>query len=312
MSIFHIPVLLNEVIEYLNIQEGEVYVDCNIGGGGHSEEIIKRGGKVVGIDLDAEAIKEAAAKFKVQVTQSEEGLFGESEDIILVQDNFIHLKDIIFRLKVGKVKGVLLDLGISSHQLETGERGFSFQSNAPLDMRMNQNSDLATAADLVNGLHEGELTELFTKLGEEPMARLIAKKIVEIRKINPIKNTKQLAQVVEYVKFKNIGSKLHPATQVFQALRIAVNDELNSLKNVLPSSFDILDKDGRLVCISFHSLEDRIVKSYFKDIEEKKLVRILTNKPVEASSEEIMINPRARSAKLRALEKGGQESEIIR
>src|SRR5258708_2921461 len=187
--------------------------------------------------------------------------------------------------------------------MDEAERGFSFSKDAPLDMRMDTSKQSATAADLVNGLHEGELAELFLKLGEESFAKPIARRIVASRKAQLISTTSQLAKIVESVKRRKPGDKLHPATQVFQALRIAVNDELNNLKESLSKAFEILEPGGRLVAISFHSLEDRIVKEFIREMGEVGKGRILTKKPLEPSEEEVLENPRARSAKLRVIEK---------
>ncbi len=296
MSNYHIPVMPKEVLEYLNVKKGSWYIDCNLGGGGHTELILEKGGKVLGIDLDPEAIAEVTTRLKKYL---------ESEDLILVQDNFNNLDKIlnssIFNPK-SSIMGVLFDLGVSTNQLEEAYRGFSFNLDAPLDMRMNQVMG-ASAKDLVNGLYEKELSELFLKYGEENFSRPIAKKITEYRNAKTIETTRELANIVLSVKIKKTNDKIHPATKVFQALRIAVNDELNSLKEALPKAFEVLSPGGRLVVISFHSLEDRIVKNYFRELEEKNLGKILTDKPIETSEEEYSQNPRARSGKLRAIEK---------
>lgn len=322
MNTFHIPVMVSETIDLLHVQKGMWYIDANLGGGGHTGEILKRGGKVIGIDLDKEAIEEVCKKFNLELKMENGKLMGVSENLIVVQENFVHIKEVVDQLiKEGVIStnemrrdlssstrddsnfisGVLFDLGISSHQLETGERGFSFQSEALLDMRMNQTSEQPTAADLVNGLHEKELAELFWKLGEESFSRPVARKIAQERQKRPIKTTKQLADIVSSAKRKE--GKIHPATKVFQALRIAVNDELNSLQDALPQALDVLDYGGRIVVISFHSLEDRIVKNTFKDWEDEGKVKILTEKPLEPTEEEVMKNPRSRSAKVRAVER---------
>jgi len=198
-----------------------------------------------------------------------------------------------------KLDGILLDLGLSSFQLDSPERGFSFRFDAPLDMRMSPELGVR-AVDLVNGLNVGELEELFMKLGEEKQARRIAKEIVGSRVDHKITTTTELAEIVKKVKKVSFGKHIHPATQVFQALRIAVNDELNNLREVLPKASSLLGKDGRLVVISFHSLEDRIVKDFFKSSSE---LKVLTEKPITASEEEVGLNPRSRSAKMRVAEK---------
>lgn len=302
MDNFHTPVLVSEVASYLNIQKGCWYIDTTLGGGGHSEKILEEGGKVLGIDQDPEAILEVSKKYSKEI---------EEKNLVLNKGNFVdHLGGLTNdRL----VYGVLFDLGISSYQLDNPKRGFSFSKDAPLDMRMDPAIGVK-AEDLVNGLYEGELADLFRKLGEEKFAKKIAKKIAEERKLKKIETTKQLADLILSVKPRKIQdketlilryarNKIHPATQIFQALRIAVNDELNNLKTALPQALDILEKGGRLVVISFHSLEDRIIKNFFREMEEKGSVKILTKKPITPSDHEILQNPRSRSAKLRALEK---------
>jgi len=290
---FHRPVLKNEVIDALNVKADCWFVDCNIGGGGHTREILKKGGKVIGIDLDFEAIEKVKLELMPELN---------SGRLLLFQSNFSHLQEILAEAKVNEVSGVLFDLGVSSHQLEKAERGFSFNLDAPLDMRMDQ-SQGASARDLINGLAENELTFLFTKLGEERFARVIARRIVEERKKGLITTTHQLAKIIISARKPSKFEKVHPATRVFQALRIAVNDELNSLREALPPSFSSLEKGGRLVVISFHSLEDRIVKNYFRDLEADGLAKSLFKKPLGPSEEEVENNPRSRSAKLRAVEK---------
>ncbi len=201
------------------------------------------------------------------------------------------------------VHGILFDLGVSSFQLEKADRGFSFNLDAELDMRMDQSSSSPKAKDLVNALHEGELSELFFKLGEENFAKKIAKKIVEYRKTKLIETTNELARIILSARPRSSSDRTHPATRVFQALRIAVNDELNSLKEALPNALEVLDKGGKMVVISFHSLEDRIVKNFFKEWEENGLAKLLTKKPLEPANEETLNNTRARSGKLRVTEK---------
>ncbi len=263
MSGYHIPVLLNEVLEVLDVKPGEKYIDCTFGGGGHARAIGQAGGIVLGIDQDPEAHAQ-------------------------IQRNFAHLKEIAIEAGFNPVAGILFDLGVSSHQLETPERGFSFNFDAPLDMRMNPAAGL-TAADLVNAGSEKELANLFWRYGEERESRKIAKAIVLNR---PIKTTNQLAEVILKVSHRGKNDRTHPATRVFQALRIAVNDELASLEVALPQAMDLLKIGGKLAVISFHSLEDRIVKKFMTKSE---LIR-----PTKG---EIANNPRARSGKLRVMEK---------
>lgn len=307
MSDFHIPVLPNEAIRYLNVQKNAWYIDCNLGGGGHTELILQKGGKVLGIDLDPDSINAVASEHSLKFQNYHDRKVFENEGLKITQDNFINIKQIAGELNI-KPSGILFDLGISSHQLGTPERGFSFNKDAPLDMRMNPNFG-ATAADLINGLHEGELSELFEKYGEENFAKRIAKKIVETRKTKKIESTKELADLIKR-SLPRSNNKIHPATKVFQALRIAVNDELNALRETLPQAFELLEPGGRIVVISFHSLEDRIVKNYFNSLchpvepaSSGPIAKILTDKPIMATLDEQSSNPRSRSAKMRALEK---------
>lgn len=293
MSNYHIPVMLKETLELLNIKKGHWYVDCNLGGGGHTKGILEKGGKVLGIDLDPDAIAEVNQNLKK---------FIDGGRLKLAQTNFINIAGAVKENNITLVSGVLFDLGVSTHQLEGAERGFSFNTDAPLDMRMDPSKGVS-AKDLVNGLYEKELAELFLKLGEETWSKPIAKKIVEYREKKLIETTSELANIILSVKRRSPTDHTHPATKVFQALRIAVNDELNSLKEALPKAFEVLEPGGRIVVISFHSLEDRIVKNYFRELEEKNLGKILTDKPIETSEEEANLNPRSRSAKLRTIEK---------
>jgi len=294
MSTYHIPVMLKEVLEFLDIKKDCWYVDCNLGGGGHTEGILEAGGNVLGIDLDPDAISEVSSNLRDYIDEGK---------LKLAQTNFMNIADAV-KEKNGEVKvsGVLFDLGVSTHQLEEAERGFSFNADAPLDMRMDPTRG-ASAKDLVNGLYEKELAELFLKLGEENWSKPIARRIAQYRETKLIETTNELANIIMSVRRRSPSDRTHPATRIFQALRIAVNDELNSLKEALPKAFEVLEPGGRIAVISFHSLEDRIVKIYFKDLEIHKRGKILTDKPLETSEEETSINPRARSAKLRVMEK---------
>lgn len=294
MGDYHIPVMLKEVLELLDVKKDHWYVDCNLGGGGHTEAILKSGGKVLGIDLDPDAISEVSKNLKD---------FIDNKRLILKQTNFSNIDSIVLETaQAMEIHGILFDLGVSTHQLEETERGFSFNKDAPLDMRMDPSKG-ASAKDLINGLYEKELAELFLKLGEENWSKPIAKKIVEYREKKLIETTSELANIILSVRRRSPFDKTHPATRIFQALRIAVNDELNSLKEALPKAFEALEKGGRIVVISFHSLEDRIVKNYFRELEEQNKGKIITDKPLETSEGETVENPRSRSAKLRALEK---------
>ncbi|HYK07899.1 MAG TPA: 16S rRNA (cytosine(1402)-N(4))-methyltransferase RsmH [Candidatus Eisenbacteria bacterium] len=291
MSNYHISVLLQEAVDALQIQKGKKYIDATLGAGGHSFEMLKQGALILGIDQDEEALEEVKENFKFQVSNFK---------LKLAQGNFGNIAQIARENGFEKVSGVLFDIGVSSHQLDTNIRGFSFLTEGPLDMRMN--SDLATtAADLVNGLHKGELIDLFTKYGEEPFARKVAQVIVKNRLEKPIQTTKELADLVAR-SVPKIG-KTHPATRIFQALRIVVNDELNVLEQGLKQATDLLEKNGRLVVITFHSLEDRIVKRAFEKYEGNGLGKIITKKPIVPLDTEIESNKRARSAKMRVFEK---------
>ncbi|MBI2028499.1 MAG: 16S rRNA (cytosine(1402)-N(4))-methyltransferase RsmH [Candidatus Levybacteria bacterium] len=297
MDNFHTPVLLKEVIENLRIEKDKKYIDATIGGGGHAVEILKLGGKVLGIDVDREAIG---------YIKDQELNIKNSKNLILVKGNFRDIDEIAKSKGFDKVAGIIFDLGASSHQLERQERGFSFQKEGPLDMRMDQ--ELAVRAlDLIKILTKRELYEIFTKFGEENRAWAISERIVSSRKMKPIKTTKDLTLVVGEA-FGIGGSrsnfaKAQVAKRVFQALRIAVNDELDALEQALPKAISLLEKNGKLAVISFHSLEDRIVKKEFIKYKEKKLGVIITEKPIIPEDHELKKNWKARSAKLRIFEK---------
>ena len=292
MNKYHTSVLLQEVLTFLAVKYAGLYIDCTLGGGGHTFEIISLGARVLGFDVDEDAV--GFVKEKLREKDLKEG-----KELTIVQANFSQLATIAPALGFEKVDGILLDLGVSSHQFDRAERGFSFK-DGPLDMRMGKELGVK-AADLVNGLTEKELRELFERFGEEPNAIKIAKKIVEVRKTRQITKTEELAELIRSTVYGQQG--IHPATRVFQALRIAVNDELNVLQEVLPQAIELLKPQGRLVVISFHSLEDRIVKQTFEKFKKEGIVNVLTDKPVMASDEEVLQNKRARSAKLRAVEK---------
>ncbi len=281
----HIPVLQKEVLQYLDPKPNENFIDATIGSGGHALAILKRvgpRGRVLGIDWDPQVI----TNFELRTSN-----FELQKRLILVCDNFVNLKEIIKKTKFDKVNGILFDLGMSSWHLEESGRGFSFQKKEPLDMRYNLQNPL-TAERIINFWSKLEIEKILREYGEEKRAKRIAEKIIETRKVTPIKNTFQLRKIINQVKVQ--------PRRTFQALRIAVNDELNNLKKALPQALEILKPGGRLVVISFHSLEDRIVKNFLKDQAKEGLFRILTKKPVRPSLIEIKINPRSRSAKLRA------------
>lgn len=294
----HKPVLLEEVIKFLICQSAGIYVDCTVGSGGHARLILERTapeGRLIGLDWDAQAIRRASqnlASFGTRAT--------------LINKNFREIGEVLKSLGIQKVNGILLDLGVSAEQIEDGERGFSFQRDGPLDMRMSAEIT-TTAKDLVNNLSAAELRDIFRKYGEEKWADRIAKAIVQQRQSAPINSTGELVKIIKKaIPFPR--PRLHPATRPFQALRIAVNKELENLEIFLNQAPELLLPKGRMVVISFHSLEDRLVKNRFRE-----LVRgnkqgfsafcLLTPKPVTSPRPEIKTNPRARSAKLRAIEK---------
>ena len=283
MSSFHKPVLLKETIEGLRVKKNKKYIDATLGGGGHSGEILRRGGIVLGLDADQEAIEYIKNNFIRRIG-------GSNFKLTLVRGNFRDIDKIARDTNFDKVAGIIFDLGVSSHQIDNPKRGFSFQNEGPLDMRMDQQLGVR-ALDLIKILTKGELYEIFTKFGEESRAWAISDAIVRARSIKPIVTTGELAKIV----FTRAGQ----SKKVFQALRIVVNDELNSIMQALPYALELLQENGRLCVISFHSLEDRIVKRKFIEFEEKGMGKIITEKPIVPSIEELRVNKRARSAKLR-------------
>ena len=288
MNNYHTSVLLQEVLDYLELKRGKWYIDATLGGGGHTQAILERGCRVLGIDVDQDALNHVRQRL------------GSNEDLVLARGNFREIDTLAKEHGLEKVSGILFDVGVSSYQLDTPERGFSFQ-DGPLDMRMDQQLSV-TAGDLVNGLTNKELQELFVRLGEERYARSIAKHIEVYRKEQLIRTTGQLVGIISQA-VPHLPTKVHPATRVFQALRIAVNDELHALSEALPKAVNLLESGGRLVVISFHSLEDRIVKRAFVTFEQEGLGKIITKKPIEATEDELGENRRSRSAKLRVFEK---------
>lgn len=292
MNNYHIPVLLQEVLTNLTIQPGELYIDATLGGGGHTFAMIAQGARVLGIDVDEDAIVHVRENLKSH------GI-TEGKELTMAKGNFAKIDEFATNSHFNPVSGILLDIGVSSHQLDTPERGFSFQ-DGPLDMRMDS-SLTVSAKELINGLTEKELVDVFERLGEEHAARKIARAIVERRKQAPIVTTGELAELIRRSSFG--GQSVHPATRVFQALRIAVNDELFVLEQALPKALMLLRPGGRLAVISFHSLEDRIVKKTFESMASKGMGKIITHKPIQATDEEVLQNRRSRSAKLRVIEK---------
>jgi len=311
MRYHHIPVMSEEAIYYLNCIPGNIYVDCTLGGSGHANAICKKimpDGLLIGIDQDIDAIQNAKKVLK-----------PFELNIHLFHSNFIHLPDLLNQLNIPAVDGILLDLGLSAHHLESSGRGFSFKRDEPLDMRMDITATI-TAKDIINTYKEKELSELFKRYGEERWASPIAKRIIKDRAHQRIKTSSQLADIISSVipKRAALTRKIHPATRVFMALRIAVNKELERLDAFMENIPLLLKPKGRLCVISYHSLEDRIVKHWIKNLatecvcpkeipkcicNRKKIVRSMTKKAVRPKEKEIELNPSARSAKLRAAEK---------
>ena len=310
MPDYHVPVMLSEVLEILRPESGKSIFDCTVGGGGHALEIVKRvlpDGKLIGIDRDDDALQETAKR-----------LSGYEKNIFLTKGNFADLEATAKELGIESADGILFDLGVSSHQLETAERGFSFRFDSPLDMRMDRDQSIS-ALDLVNSLSERNLADLIWKYGEERWSRRIAKVIVERRNRKSIKSTKDLVEIVlAAIPTGARRGNIHPATRTFQAFRIAVNRELESLEAGLESAIRLLAKGGRICVLSYHSLEDRIVKGVFSRNTGKcicpsslpvcacgavKILSILTKRPLMPSEEETRSNPRARSVRTRAAEK---------
>jgi 16S rRNA (cytosine1402-N4)-methyltransferase len=311
-SPYHEPVLIREVLESLVLKPGGIYVDGTVGGGGHAQAILAAtapDGIVIGIDRDDDALSESARVLEA---------FGART--FLVKGNYADMKGILSRLGMERVDGIVLDLGVSSHQLETAGRGFSFTKPAPLDMRMDRDAPW-TARELVNTADPRELKRILREYGEELQAGRIARAIVERRKAGPIETTDELAGIIASAMPARMShGRIHPATRTFQALRIAVNDELESLHRGIASGIDSLKEGGRFSVISFHSLEDRMVKDLFRDASRgcrcppdlpvcacggRPRLRVITRKPVRPGEEEVEHNPRARSAKLRTAERIG-------
>jgi len=284
--------MVEEVMTFLRCEPGCTYVDVTLGGGGHASEILKRSepdGMVIGMEWDEDALSEARNILMP---------FGDRVKIF--RENFIHLPDL---MKAESADGILLDLGLSSIQVEKEERGFSFKGEGPLDMRMDQRMD-ETAADLVNSLSSEELEYTLSQYGEERWAKRIARAVVQEREREPIRTTQTLRKIVHRAIPRRFHSRrIDPATRTFQALRIRVNEELENLKKILETGWKILKRGGRMCVISFHSLEDRMVKETFRTLEKEGEMRVLTKKPVTPCEEEQKRNPRSRSAKLRCAER---------
>ncbi|MEE0059045.1 MAG: 16S rRNA (cytosine(1402)-N(4))-methyltransferase RsmH [[Bacteroides] pectinophilus] len=310
MEFKHKSVLLDETIESLNIKPNGIYVDGTLGGGGHSYEIAKRltdGGRLIGIDQDEDAIR--AAK---------ERLSEFADRVTIVRDNYCNMPKVLDELGISKVDGILLDIGVSSYQLDEAERGFTYKQDAPLDMRMDQRQEM-TAKDIVNGYSEEDLYRIIRDYGEDKFAKNIAKHIVQARQIKPVETTFELDEIIKAaipMKFRATGG--HPAKKTFQAIRIELNRELEVLDESIDAMTDLLNDDGRLCIITFHSLEDRIVKTRFRKNEnpctcppdfpvcvcgKKPKGKVITRKPIVPDEEELEENKRAKSSKLRVFER---------
>lgn len=309
MEFKHYSVMLEECIEMLDIKEDGIYVDCTLGGAGHSKEILKKlspKGRLIGIDQDLDALKAAKEKLK------------DFNNVTYVHNNFYNIKDILESLEIEKVDGILMDLGVSSYQLDQGERGFSYMKEAALDMRMNREAAFS-AYNVVNEYSEDELFRILRDFGEEKFSRRIASRIVEKRKVKPVETTLELVKIIDEcipAKFKREGG--HPAKRTFQGIRIEVNSELSILDRAIGDGIEALNKDGVMAIITFHSLEDRIVKNKFRDLVDpckcpkdlpmcvcgkKPIIKLINKKPIEATKEELDNNSRSKSAKLRGCKK---------
>ena len=318
MEFNHVSVLLNECLEALNIKEDGIYVDCTLGGAGHSSQIVKRlskNGRLIGIDQDRDALRAAGERLQ------------NFSNVTLVHNNFHNIGAILEELGVEKVDGILMDLGVSSYQLDEGERGFSYMKDAPLDMRMNRENSFS-AYDVVNDYSEEELYRIIRDYGEEKFAKRIANFIVNKRSEKNIETTLELVEIIkDAIPAKARREGPHPAKRTFQAIRIEVNSELSILNKAIEDGVNKLNSGGRMAIITFHSLEDRIVKNKFRDLAvscrcpkefpvcicgEKAKVKVISRKAIEPSKQEVEENPRSRSAKLRVIEMGVREYDYIR
>ena len=301
----HIPVLKKEVLEYLDITPNKNFVDCTIGEGGHTAAILEKNkpeGKVLGIEADSELYQ----GLKQQIKGIQNPKLKIRNRLILVNDSYTNLEKIVEREGFRPMHGVLFDLGLSSWHLEKSGRGFSFLRDEPLDMKYHRKFQIneLTAAEIVNSWPQKEIEKVLRIYGEEKFSKKIAKEIIKKRQVRPIKTTFQLVTVIKGAVPENYEKgRIHPATRTFQALRISVNNELQNLQEALPQALNVLETEGRLVLISFHSLEDRIVKYFFQTKTEENILKILTKKPVRPSEKEVRENPRSRSAKLRVAQK---------
>jgi len=296
-SNLHIPVMLGEVIDYLKLAPGQIIVDATLGTGGHAQEILKRitpAGRLIGIDRDMDSLdicRQRLSEFK--------------DSFELVHANFVDLDQVLQKLGIEKIDGIIFDLGISTYQLKNAERGFSFQEEGPLDMRLDKSSYIS-AYDLVNSLNENEISHMLWNFGQERWHSRIARLLVQERKNQPISTTKQLADLVIRAipyKYRKSYYRIHPATRTFQAVRIAVNRELEILESAIKKAIAILKKQARICVISFHSLEDRVIKHTFRALKSQGLIEIITAKPLTPSQGEIQANPSSRSSKFRVAQR---------
>lgn len=299
----HRPVLLQETVENMITDRHGIYVDCTLGGGGHLRYLAEQlagDSQIIGIDKDREVLEQTRAELK-------------DERVVLIQSDFRYLSEVIHNLGIDKVDGIMMDLGVSSFQLDRAERGFSFHQDAPLDMRMNREQFL-TARDIVNSFDEEEIRNILYRYGEESYAGSISRAIIDYRQVKEIETTLELAELIKSAVPARYRREKHPARKTFQALRIAVNQELEALQEVLPQAVELLKPGGRLCVISFHSLEDRMVKQFFQEksqvctcppsfpvcvCQRQPQLRLIKRKPITASAVEYTENPRARSARLR-------------
>jgi len=312
MEFKHVSVLLNETVEGLNIKENGIYVDGTLGGAGHSSEVVRKlgsKGRLIGIDQDTEALKAASKRLEQ---------YNKYNNVTFVHNNFHNIKFILEELDINGIDGIMMDLGVSSYQLDNKDRGFSYMQDAPLDMRMNRDSDFS-AYDIVNSYEEEKLCKIIKEYGEEKFAKKIASNIVKQRQEKPVETTLELVEIIRKSipgKFQREGG--HPSKRTFQAIRIEVNGELEILNKTIEDAVDKLNVGGRIAIITFHSLEDRIVKNKFRELEKpctcpssfpicvcgkKSKVKVITRKPIEPSEEEREFNSRSRSAKLRIAER---------
>ncbi len=303
----HYSAYKDELTNLYSFKKGFRFLDLTLGDGGHTEEALVAGCQVVSFDIDEESISRASNFLKKVATpliiedyQGFNDQIDSSINWIIVKTNFINAREAINKLNLQKFDGIMVDLGPSQYQVLSDERGFSFNSESELDMRLNKELGV-TAKDLINALNEGELRDMF-ELGDEPFGKVIARVIVAQRKIKPITTGKQLADIISRVKHK-VHSAIHPATQVFMTLRMVVNLERENIKLLIPSLPDLLNKDGIAGIITFHSVEDRLVKDEIEDLEQKNIVSVINKKPIEPSIEELKISKRTRSAKLRLIKK---------